>query len=337
MPETSNAIAILFADLGESTHLYETLGDERARALTASCLRRMIDAVHHHGGTLIKTIGDEVMATFPAADAAAAAALDILSAVGASSIADGARLGAHVGFHFGPVLHEEGDVFGDAVNVAARIVSLARTGEILTTRQAVEALSPARRTATRQIDRRSLRGREESLDVFQLLPETEEATAVISVPFSEDRSPGRLVLWQGEDCFVVSPEHPSLTIGRDLENELVLADPRVSRRHARVRLRHGKFVLRDESTNGTLVMTDDGKAIALHREDLTLQGSGRLGVTPARGSDPDLRLRFLVEPRSLPSGGGRARDPRAQPRRPFARARASSRTRQQTVSTLMRA
>ena len=295
MSERPGTIAILFADLGESTHLYEALGDERARALTASCLRRMIDAASHHGGTLIKTIGDEIMVTFPTADEAAEAASEILTAVQASSEADGVRLGTHVGFHFGPVLHEEGDVFGDAVNVAARIVSLAKTGEILTTRQAVDALSPPRRALTRQIDRRSLRGREESLDVFQLLPKTEGATAMIRVPFSEDLSPGRLVLWLGQERFVVSPEHPSLTIGRDPENELVLPYSSVSRRHARIRLRHGKFVLRDESTNGTLVMTDDGRTIPLHREDLTLQGGGRIGVIPASGSDPELPLRFRIE------------------------------------------
>jgi len=296
MADTAHAMAILFADLGESTHLYESLGDEKARSITSKCLARMIEVVGRHSGRLIKTIGDEVMATFPTADQAADAATDILAAVSAFSGSDSVRLGAHVGFHYGSVIHEEGDVFGDVVNVAARIVSLAKNGEILTTRQAVDALSPGRRACARQIDRRSVRGREEVLEVFQFMAETEDVTSMFGVAFSEDRRAGRLLVSFGSQSFVVTPEHSSLSIGRHRENDLMIDDTRVSRRHATIRLRHAKFVLRDESTNGTLVVIEDGRPIALHREDLTLHGSGRFGVTPEVGSDTELPISFRVEP-----------------------------------------
>jgi pSer/pThr/pTyr-binding forkhead associated (FHA) protein len=141
-----------------------------------------------------------------------------------------------------------------------------------------------------------VRGREEWLEVFQLLADTEDVTSMIRVAFSEDRSPGRLQVWFGPQQFVVTPEHSTLSIGRHRENDVMIDDARVSRRHATIRLRHGKFVLRDESTNGTLVMTEDGRSIALHREDLTLQGSGRLGVTPEAGSDAELPIGFRLEP-----------------------------------------
>ena len=80
-----------------------------------------------------------------------------------------------------------------------------------------------------------------------------------------------------------------------MSNVVVLPDPRMSRRHARIRLRHGKFVLHDESANGTLVVSDDGHRVPLHREDLTLHGSGCLGVNPGGDDSPELSIRYRVE------------------------------------------
>ena len=72
MPTTGNMVkdielAILFADVVGSTRLFETLGDQRARAMVAICIDVMRTATEQHNGTVIKTIGDEVMAVFPTA------------------------------------------------------------------------------------------------------------------------------------------------------------------------------------------------------------------------------------------------------------------------------
>ena len=61
-------LAILFADISGSTRLYEVLGDVAARATVARCLKLLTDVTHRYQGTLIKTIGDEVMAAFDSAD-----------------------------------------------------------------------------------------------------------------------------------------------------------------------------------------------------------------------------------------------------------------------------
>ncbi len=293
--ESEGAVAILFADLGGSTALYARLGDERAREVTSECLNRFMAVVHGHGGSVVKTIGDEVMATFPEADAAAAAACGILLDLGNAVLPGGIQLGAHVGFHWGHVIRESGDVFGDAVNVAARIVSLAKEGEILTTRQAVEALSPERRSRARQIDRRSVKGRQEQLDIFEIVWRRKDLTMISPIPTDASRDASRLVLSVGEERLEIDAERTSVSIGRDPINDIVLRDPRVSRRHAHIQLSNGKFVLRDESSNGTTVKTETGKLIALHREDLVLQGSGALDVTPAPGGAPELRILYSVE------------------------------------------
>src|SRR5262245_4517594 len=70
-------LAIMFADVVGSTRLYEVMGDVKARDLVATCLDVMRDATEGHSGTVIKTIGDEVMSTFPTVDDALDAAVQM--------------------------------------------------------------------------------------------------------------------------------------------------------------------------------------------------------------------------------------------------------------------
>ncbi|MDH3214549.1 MAG: adenylate/guanylate cyclase domain-containing protein [Myxococcales bacterium] len=296
MSELPDSLVVLFADLSGSTRLYDSLGDAPAREIVARCIDRIIGVVERHDGTVIKTIGDEVMSTFPGADAAADAAQDILVAMAEAYAIHQGRLGAHVGFHTGSVVHEAGDVFGDTVNLAARLVALAKRGEILTTRASVDALAPQRRERTRRIDRRELEGHQGALEIFELIAQTSNLTSMTPIPPAEPSGPGRLILRRGDGVFALDESRSTLSIGRDPESDLVLEDPQVSRRHARVRLRHGKFVLTDMSANGTLVRAREGKTVRLHREELILQGSGSIGFGRNLDGDGELPIAFFVEP-----------------------------------------
>jgi len=82
--------------------------------------------VKAHKGRVVKTIGDEIMAVLPTADAAARAARDLLMAVDLAEPKAGIKPAMHVGLHAGEFLEKEGDVFGDAVNVAARLTKHAQ-------------------------------------------------------------------------------------------------------------------------------------------------------------------------------------------------------------------
>jgi class 3 adenylate cyclase len=123
----SGTAIILFADIVDSTALTEQLGDAafrgRARALDAS-LRRI---VAEGGGLTIdaKTLGDGVLATFPAASQAIDAALRC------SAAGEGQGLPLHLGLHAGDVIREQNNVFGGAVNIASRISALSEPGEVL--------------------------------------------------------------------------------------------------------------------------------------------------------------------------------------------------------------
>ncbi len=295
MGEPTGPLAILFADLGGSTRLYDTLGDAPAQRITARCLERIAAVVERHRGRVIKTIGDEVMATFDDAGDAALAALAIVATIRIAADLHEGRLGIHVGFHVGPVIREHGDVFGDAVNVAARMVALAVDGEVLTTRAGAQALPADLARRARSLDRRAVDGKREEFEVFQLVEESPDRTTVTSVPLHQTGGPGRLVLECEGWRWVVDESHPALTIGRSPENDVRLSNPEMSRRHSRIRLRHGKFVLIDESSNGTLVRHPDGKTVRIHREDLILPASGSLGVAPVGEVAGELPIHFRLE------------------------------------------
>lgn len=288
--ETSDRV-ILFADLGGSTQLYEELGDEEARRRTGACVDLMIACVDKYAGHLVKTIGDEVMATFESADAAVSTGTAILSELAVS----GLDLGAHVGIHAGPVIHEEGDVFGDTVNVAARMVGLAKTGEILGTHALVERLSPGFAALARHMAVLPIKGKVEELEVFSLSDVEAEGTSIgMAIPVAPAGAHS-LVLRHAGCEYHVDETHPALTFGRAQENELMLSTPWASRRHARIKLRHGKFVLMDESSNGTLVRRQGAPALHVHREDFTLQGRGKLSAGGAPVDEAPEEIDYEVD------------------------------------------
>ncbi len=272
------SVAVLFADVSGSTQMYETLGDVRARGIIAHCLAVMTEATHKHGGTLIKTMGDEVMSTFPDATAAAEAACDMQESITGQMMVEGRRLGIRVGFHFGPTLREEADVFGDAVNLASRLANQAKSGQILTSGATVEQLTGPRRHTCRQIDLTDVRGKREQIAIHELLWRAEDATVMRAPWATEHRASGRMVFAAGGTRLELGEGHPSLTIGRADQNDLVVRNPLVSRLHARIDYRNGRFVLTDLSANGTYVVPDGGNERYVHRDNQELTGSGALGL-----------------------------------------------------------
>jgi class 3 adenylate cyclase len=288
-------LAVLFADVSGSTRLYETLGDVRARTIVARCIAVMTEATHRHGGTLIKTIGDEVMTTFTAPDAAAEAACEMQDGISGQMVVEGRPMAIRVGFHFGPTLLEENDVFGDSVNLAARVAAQAKPGQILTTGETVATLAGPRRKHCRQIDLTQVKGKQAEIAIFELLWQAEDAT-VMRAPWATQRRTGvQLVLTAGGTRLELSEGHPSLTLGRADQNDLVVRAPVVSRLHARIEYRNGRFMLTDLSANGTFVVADEGPPRYVHRDSIELTGTGTLGLGEAVTPESQVCVRYATE------------------------------------------
>ncbi len=98
-------VAIVFADVVGSTQLYDRFGDTKASETVAQCLDVMKDATHQYNGTVIKTIGDEVMSTFPTVEEAMGAAVMMQSRISAENREeDRIAVSIRIGCHYGPVV-----------------------------------------------------------------------------------------------------------------------------------------------------------------------------------------------------------------------------------------
>jgi class 3 adenylate cyclase len=273
-PAATN-LAVLFADVSGSTRLYEELGDQAALAAIGHCLALVEATCAGHQGRLVKTIGDEAMVVFPSADLAADAAAVLQGRVAEEAGVAGQPMALRIGFHYGPALESAGDVFGDSVNLAARLVGFAQRAQVLTSEETIATLSPWLRARTREIHTLTVRGKQHDIRIFELLwqDSPEELTALATRP---TRVPARLALRHGERELALGDDTRPVTLGRDAQNDLVISDRMASRLHARIERRNGKFVLVDHSSNGTYVTFAGEPQIPLRREELVLRGRGEI-------------------------------------------------------------
>lgn len=268
--------AVLFADVAGSTALYEVLGDEHAFALVEACLATMARCTVDTRGRVVKTIGDEVMAVFPGADDAASAAAAMQFGIERLGPPAGVRLGVRIGFHVGPVVDHEGDVFGDSVNLASRLCDLASKGQIITDRGTADRLSPLYRSSLRPLFTVPVKGKEAEVDVVEVVwqADTDDRTAIVSAPGPAGDGRARLELDLDGRRIEMGPERRKVTFGRDLETDFPVRNPSVSRAHAMIERRRGHFVLVDHSLNGSFVSVDGRPEMRVHHEELTLVDQG---------------------------------------------------------------
>lgn len=296
MPKETT-LAILFADVCGSTKLYETLGDAKARDAIARCVALMSESTARQGGTVIKTIGDEVMSTFKTADDAAQAAAEMQEGITEGMTIDGKPLAIRIGFHFGPALLENNDVFGDAVNVAARMAGQAKAGQILTTNVTLDHLSDLWQASTRQIDLASVKGKKDEIAMYEVLWQRENVTRMATMAFqtpSTQQKPARMLFEYQDQKAECSIERNSVVMGRQEGNDLVVKHNLISRLHAKVEYRKGNFILTDQSINGTYVRTDDGEEAFVRRDAFTLKGSGCLGLGQSLTRESPDAVRFEI-------------------------------------------
>lgn len=284
MEPVSRHAAVLFADIAGSTRLYETVGDATALLMIGRCLDVMRVVCEERDGRVVKTIGDEVMAVFPSAGNAGYAANDMQTRIAALGGGGGPALAIHAGFHAGQVLESDADVFGDTVNVAARLCNLAKGGQTLIAAETLVALPFALRSRTRCLDVQSVKGKEADVEIHELIwQETEEDLTTLA-PRRAGRN-ARLTL-RYRDREIDAAELAALTFGRDGNNDVVILDRKASRLHARIERRRDKYVLIDHSTNGTFLAVQGESEVELRREELLLRGRGRIYFGHPSVEDP---------------------------------------------------
>ena len=295
----NHSITILFADVSGSTKLFETRGDAEARRLVSAVLNAMAEVAARHGGRVIKTIGDEIMCTFPGPMQGLLGAVDMQKRIAHDLVFARDNLAVRIGLHHGDALLEDNDVFGDAVNVAARMASLAKREQIITTAGTVRMLTNAGMLRTRSVGQARVAGKQHPIDIVDVTwqEDTSNVTMVQRAIRLDEvpQSRVRLQLRYRGQALEMDDLAPPFTLGRDATSSLVVEAEWVSRNHALIECKRGLFILSDRSTNGTYVRFGDDEELRLHRDEVHLRRSGTISLGQTIALNPDHLIYFQCE------------------------------------------
>jgi class 3 adenylate cyclase len=294
---------ILFADLRGSTGLFESLGNAEATAVVTQCVSALGPPVQRHGGHVVKTLGDGLMAVFDAPAQAVQSALQMHEVL-AGIVAKGGQQGGSGGMRSlrlqvavsrGEVVELAGDCFGDAVNVAARLLDHAGDNETLVTAAVLTGLSRTLKPRFRSLDQLVLRGRIEPVQVFVLGGRRSGDSAPTQFgDVSPNVEPDAIRLQWLELNLVFASRQMPVVLGRSPQAHFCVDDSRVSRSHARLDWHGGSFQLSDLSYNGTYVRFADGEIVSLRRGSCLLHGNGVIGLGGSPADPTSACVRFEV-------------------------------------------
>lgn len=290
-------MAVLFADVVGSSKLYETLGDAQAKRLVDECIGAMRGMVGRHRGRVVKTIGDELMCVLPDAAAGFLAACDMQRAVMELPTVGKVKRAVRIGFHAGPVIEDDNDVFGDTVNLAARMVGFAKGQQIVTSGATQAMLPPLMRVSTRRIAAFAVKGKGDEVEmcdvVWQADPDVTNTSLSVSPELLRQKPVKLLLRFDGQE-WLLDRSDADFIVGREAGCQLVVHDLLASRRHARIERRRDAFVLVDQSTNGTFVTFVGDAEITLRREEVMLRGQGWIACGRSVAESPGDAVEFSV-------------------------------------------
>ena len=280
----------MFADLTGSTNLFESAGNLVATQVVTQCTQALGTHFNRAGGRVVKYLGDGVLVLFDdiiATVEACARAQDMLNDLTIKEVRN-FRIGVKIGAEYGQIIEQNGDCYGDAVNVAARLSDLAQAKEILVGESFYQHLPEAQRMVCHSLDRIAIRGKAEPIAVWRI-DWVRSAESTHTIPFElldlQEQfeqfvtASQRIELYRQDQHLELSPADGPLVIGRGENNGFIINDPRISRRHARIEWIAGQCELTDFSSNGTWVRFGDNPStpITLRRDTCTLYGKGEIG------------------------------------------------------------
>lgn len=282
-------VAILFADVSGSAKVYERLGDAEAEHAVDRCVKRMERAIEAFGGRLVKVVGDEIMAVFVGAEEACQAAIEMQQRIVDLPPVSGVKLAIRVGFHLGPVIEAGGEPQGETVDTAARIVGLAKSGQILSSVETAARLPGQLRESVR--DDGQAADRSGSVPVLEIVwrqvgePSPKAAPQPATEAPVARRAAVQLRLRYRGQVYIIDDKMPVVSLGRDPGSDIVVEDRKASRHHGRIEKRQDRFFYVDRSTNGSYVALAGTQETMVRHTEIVLQGSGTI-CFGASGNDP---------------------------------------------------
>ena len=285
-------VTVVFADLTGSTGVFEALGNAKATQTITRLTDWMGTVCRARRGQVVKNLGDGVLMVFGRnADAVdAATEMQRLHTERIKTWPDKLKMHLQVGLARGEVIEQAGDYFGDAVNVASRLSDLSGPDQILGTNSVINELPPDTLVRFRSLGAIDIRGRNEALMVYRVEWQSEVLTDFFTVPAGLSAAPLGRVAAQADTLTLswldmqssFTPNELPMHIGRVADAQFVINDPGVSRLHAKITWRTGKYYLEDVSSFGTWVRFTGGDAVlALRRQECVLLGDGEMALGAA--------------------------------------------------------
>ena len=260
---------VLIADITGSTSLYDQHSDQDALAQISMILAQMRSMIEENDGHCVKSQGDDTLSFFSDANQAFAAARAMIEADW------GEGLGVHAGIHFGEVLSQDSDIYGDAVNTAARLASLAKTSELMIGDTVYEQLDDRTRLLCVSMGGLKLKGKREATQVHSFaVSDLKTQTVLFGGGDSQigPRTESAALSCMEQEWSLSDGE--SLAVGRSSDCQAILEHPWVSRKHGVFELRTAQLEYTDHSSSGSTVITADGQEFTLQRRSMLLSGEG---------------------------------------------------------------
>jgi hypothetical protein len=291
----SSEATVLFADICQSSELYAAHGDAVAYSYIHKTLTALADIAQDHHGRIVKNLGDGLLCVFETPANAVHAACAMQSAVSAPEFLPDNPINIRIGVHVGKVIREADDVYGDTVNLAARAMTLAGERQIMATNELIEQLDDEHVLA-RYFGRFNIKGKDEKIAFQEILWQDDLANITIVSKISlHSRSQAMYaeITFEGQ-TFVLDRQFPLLKIGRQALNNIVIPQPYVSKNHAVILHKNGKFIISDTSSNGTFLRMEDGARLFIHHDETALLGAGSIFCGKDVGLNPDEIISYKI-------------------------------------------
>ena len=282
-------VTVVFADLTGSTGVFEALGNARATQAITQVTDWLGKVCVSKNGLAVKNLGDGVLMVFTRNLDAVEAVIDMqrLHTERIKTWPEKLKMRLQIGMARGEVIVQAGDYFGDTVNVASRLSDLSGPDQILGSNTVIDSLPADSLVRFRSMGAMDIRGRNECCTVYRVEWQSEVLSDFFTMPAGLTPSPfnpsvpqiGSIELsWLDVSATFKSTQLP-IHIGRAADSQFVVDDQRVSRLHAKITWRSGKFYLEDLSSYGTWVQFARGGAVvALRRQECVLLVGGEIAL-----------------------------------------------------------
>ena len=211
--EYTRDVTLMFTDIEGSTSFFERRGDIEGRSMIQEHNDIVFPIIQNYNGSVVKTIGDAIMASFPSPGKGVRAAIEIQRTLHNrnKNKSKEDQIKVRIGLNYGKGIVQDDDVFGDVVNVAARVESLAEAEQILISKPIYGKVRRTEDILCRYFDSTELKGKAEPMEIYRVVWGDEEMV-VDKTRSAEVPVPGRIRISKKIFDLEISREHDKVKV-----------------------------------------------------------------------------------------------------------------------------